>query len=39
MAELISLKEYILMIPWPLVPDRDECDHPCVKDSEGNIIL
>ena len=35
---LISLKEFILMIPWPLVPARDECDRPCMQDKEGNII-
>jgi hypothetical protein len=38
-GDLISLKEYILMIPWPVVPDRDECDRPCVKDRQGNIIV
>ena len=37
-GELISLKEFILMIPWPLVPARDECNRPCMLDKEGNMV-
>ena len=37
-GELISLKQFILMIPWPLVPARDDCGRPCMLDKEGNII-